>query len=260
MKTFLILLILHTSFSAFALNGKEIAQKIYDSNRTKFSIYNYKMTLESKSKSKKIRDFTLLYQDNNQYNAKSLIVFTEPKKFSKTAMLTYNKKNKNSDQWLYLPALKKKRRISSNKKNGRFVGSDMTYEDFENREVDMDNHKLLKTIKKDNRNIYILESIAKDKTTSQYSKVISRVDGSNWTILSARFYRNNKTKVHKIIKNTKFKKIGKIWIAHKTIIKNNDIKHKTTLEIKAVKINSRLDDSLFTTGKLENQSGLKKYY
>jgi hypothetical protein len=258
MKITLFLALIYSNL-AFAISGLQIANKVNDSNNHKFAIYKYEMTLFSKSNKAKKRNFTLLYSHNNQYDAESLIVFTRPKRFAKTAMLTHNKKGKNSDQWLFLPALKKKRRISSSKKNGRFVGSDLTYEDFENREVKMDTYKLIKIMNSKNKKYYILESKPKDQATSQYSKVISKVDASNWVVIQAQFFKNGNKKVHKTIKSSKIIKIGSLWITHKSLITNHDIKHRTELNLINSEFNQKLPRSIFTSRGLENQSSIKKY-
>lgn len=256
MKLTLLILLLLPNLT-FALSGLEIAQKVYGNNREPYSRLNFKMTLSTKNGAKKEREFYLINSDLNKNDSKNIIVFTLPKKFNKTSMLTHNHPGKDSDQWLYLPALKKTRRISSSKKNGRFVSSDLTYEDLQNREPERDNHKILKEQKKGNQTIYTLQSITKDKNDSQYSKTISKIDSSNWTILSTQFYKNSK--LYKTLVNKEIKKHSKIWLPSQTIIKNLKSKTQTVLELISTNFKDEYPERIFSKNTLENQMVIKKY-
>lgn len=246
------------SLSSFALTGLEVANKIYNSNRESDSVQTVKMTLTDKSGSKRIRNFVLLSKDNQRYNSQSLIVFTSPKRIEKTGMLTQNNKGDDTNQWIYLPALKKTRRIASSKKSGRFVGSDLSYEDLEDREVELDNHKLIKKDKINNKTYYLLQSTAKDKSTSSYTKVLSWVDPKNWTVRRAHFYKNKNTPA-KILDNVKFEKIGSSWVATSTQIEDKTINHKTSLDVISTKFNNNLKKNYFKKSTLENPRKIRKY-
>jgi hypothetical protein len=246
------------SQSVLALTGSEIADKVYNSNREADSIQKIEMTLVDKKGKKRLRTFVLFGKDNNRYDSQSLIEFITPKRISKTGMLTHNQKGNNSSQWIYLPALKKTRRIASSKKSGRFVGSDLTYEDLGDREVNRDNHKLLKMDKVGNTTYYVIQSKPKDKSSSIYSRVIYWVHPKNWIVKKALFYKNKK-KPFKSLLNKEIKKINNSWRATYTIIKNNDLKHKTILKVVSTKFNNNLKDNMFQKSILENAKKLNKY-
>ena len=258
MKVIISSIALLGTLKAFALSGTQIAEKVYNSNREADSIQKIKMTLTDKSGSKRVRQFTMFGKDNNRYDSQSLIQFTAPKKISKTGMLTHNKSNESSDQWIYLPALKKTRRISSGKKNGRFVGSDLTYEDLEDREVKLDNHNLKKTETINGVKHYILESIPKDKSSSMYSKVISKINSQTWMATSAEFYKKKK-QPYKTLVNKSFKKSGSTWYPTLTIIKDHKIGHQTTLEVLSAQFNNGLKSNVFKKSILETPKKLNKY-
>ncbi|MFT6633378.1 MAG: hypothetical protein ACJAS4_003348 [Bacteriovoracaceae bacterium] len=257
MKLFSLFLTFY-SLSTFALTGKEIAEKVYSSNREFDTIQTSEMKLIDKSGNTRERSFTTFAIDNNRYDSKSLIVFSKPKKVSKTSMLTYNQKGDNSLQWLYLPALKKSRKISSSKKSGRFVGSDIFFEDLEDREVDLDNHKLLKTIKKNGSITYKVQSTPKDKSSSSYKKSLIFVDAKSWLVKKVIFYKKGK-KPLKTLTVKEVKKIGKTYIPILTSVTHHKLKHKTIIKVLKTKFNNKLKDSFFKKSVLEKPSKLKKY-
>lgn len=246
------------SFNSYALTGNQIAKKAYTSNREVDSIQKIKMTLIDKMKNKRTRVFTSFTKDNNKYDSQTLIVFSIPKKFNKTGMLTHNQKGGDSNQWLYLPALKKTRRIASGKKSGRFVGSDLTYEDLEDREVSLDNHKYLETVKLGKTKYYIIESKAKKKSTSIYTKVKSWINAKTWVVKKAEFYIKKK-KAIKTIYVKRFKKFNNTWRATVTLITNHKIKHTTLLEVTKTSFNNKLRNSFFKKTILENPKKIKRY-
>lgn len=257
MKVLFIMLILITQ-NIFALTGTEIATKVYNSNRELDTIQKSEMELIDKSGNKRTRSFTTFAIDKNKFDSKSLIIFNKPIKVEKTAMLTYNQKGDNTLQWLYLPALKKSRKISSSKKNGRFVGSDIFYEDLGDREVELDNHKLLKTTEKNGKTIYEILSTPKDKSSSTYEKSIINVDASTWLVEKIVFYEKSKNPL-KTLTVKEVKKIGESYVPTITHIVHHRLKHETTIKVIETKFNNKLNDSFFNKSILENSSKLRSY-
>lgn len=246
------------SFNAFSITGLEIATKVYNSNREIDSVQKIQMTLTDKRNKKRKRIFFSFSKDNNKFDSQTLIVFISPKKINKTAMLTHNKKVQDTNQWLYLPALKKTRRIAASKKSGRFVGSDLTYEDLEDREVSLDKHRFLKMDKIGATNYYLIESRAKKKSSSSYKKIRTWVNPKTWTVRRAEFYTNKKTPL-KTLNILKMKKYKNSWQAIHTEIINHKEKHKTTLSLLSTKFNNSLKKSFFKKSILENHHKLKRF-
>ena len=78
--------------------------------------------------------------------------------------------DKNADQWIYLPVLRKIRRVSIRDPGDSFLGSDLTYADISGRDVDADKHKLVKVLVKGNLKYYAIESTPVNGRNSLYSK------------------------------------------------------------------------------------------
>ena len=83
-------------------------------------------------------------KETNGDGDKSIITFKWPADVKGTKMLTWTHKKGNDDQWLYLPALKRVKRITSRNKTGSFMGSELSYEDLGSQEVEKYTYKYIK--------------------------------------------------------------------------------------------------------------------
>ena len=108
------------------------------------AVVELKMTLKNKNGQTSERSLSNRILELTEDGDKSLIVFNSPKDVKGTATLTYTHKIGADDQWLYLPAVKRVKRISSNNKSGPFVGSEFAYEDLSSQEVEKYSYKFLK--------------------------------------------------------------------------------------------------------------------
>jgi hypothetical protein len=121
------------AFSAFAdAKGDEIAHKFYDQKTPKDMISTASMVITDRSGITKARKLKMVMKDTAE-GKKSYAEFIEPADVNGTKFLTVSKRGMETDQRLYLPAMKKVRKISSSSKDGEFVGSDLFYFDMEER-------------------------------------------------------------------------------------------------------------------------------
>lgn len=101
---------------------------------------------------------------------RSLMNFQSPLDVRGTKMLTWSHKDENDDQWLYLPSLKRVKRISSSGQSSSFLGSEFSFEDLGSQEIDKYNFKFLKDDKVGEHDVWVLERTPKQK--SGYSKQV----------------------------------------------------------------------------------------
>ena len=94
------------------------------------------MILRNRSGAESIRRFSIRTLEQIEDGDKSLAIFQEPADIRGTALLTFTHKSGDDDQWLYLPALKRVKRISSSNQSGPFMGSEFAYEDLASQEVE----------------------------------------------------------------------------------------------------------------------------
>lgn len=119
---------------------------------------------------------------------KSLTIFDSPGDVRGTALLTYGHKVDDDDQWLYLPALKRVKRISARNKSGAFMGSEFSYEDFGSMEVEKYTYHYLGEETLAGRKCYIIERFPKDSKNSGYSRIVSWFDQVDYRIWKEDFY------------------------------------------------------------------------
>ncbi len=238
-------------FSVYGNEALEVARKVYHANQPVDLVQEIEMVLDSNG-SKSTRKFVNVSKTNEIVDNNSIVQFTEPRKTKGVALLTMNKKKGDADQYIFLPALKKVRRISSSKKSGRFVGSDIYYEDLQNRHYSKNNYQILKK----GKGFVILSSTPKDDT-SIYSKVISRIDMSKMMPVVSQFYIDGK--LDKTVKVTSSKKYGSIWIPMGINYQNKKIKHSTVLKVLSVKLNSKLNNNIFSKRSIEDKNFYKRH-
>ena len=191
MKIFLISLL--TFSGLFALTPIEIATKVkntssgYESSRSVLE-----MVLIDQAKNRSTRVMHSIALENTENNGKdgdkSLIEFKTPIDVKGTKFLTHEKITKNNNQWLYLPGLKRIKRITSKNKSGSFMGSEFSYEDISSREPSKYTYsKELQEVSLDKVETYKYERYSKDKN-SGYSKQILWVDKKRFVVLQIEYF------------------------------------------------------------------------
>ena len=156
----------------------------------------------------------------------------------------YDAAGKDDDQWIYLPALKKVKRISSDSKSNYFMGSDFTYDDLGDRHPSDDVHKLLGEETFEGNPCYVVESIPKDEEY-MYSRTITWIIKDKWIGLKKEFYDEDGDLL-KTLAVKKYEKISGFWIILHSQMHNIQKEHTTDMELKNIKINSGIAVSKFT--------------
>ena len=186
-----------------------------------------------------------------------IMFFKSPADVKNTSFLTYDydKTSKDDDQWLYLPALKKVKRIPSSDKSSSFMGSDFSYFDMTDRDLSDYDFKLLKETKVRGKEAWMIESTPRNKKVikeSGYTKTVAIVRKDNYVVVRAiNFMRNGKKKYMDI---QKLHQQSGVWLADRvtmTTKKGKRMIHKTILNFKNIKLNKSIADSMFTTRRLE---------
>ncbi|RAP37238.1 outer membrane lipoprotein-sorting protein [Candidatus Marinamargulisbacteria bacterium SCGC AAA071-K20] len=158
---------------------------------------------------------------------KSIIEFLWPADVKGTRMLTYTHKNRNDDQWLFLPALNRIKRISSNNQSGSFMGSEFAYEDISSEEIEKYTYKLIKNDTLNGRAVWVIERIPTNKK-SGYSKQISFTDKVYKNPLKIEYY-DRKGERLKTSTFSGFKQYGKYWRQSKIEIINHQTQKSSVL-------------------------------
>jgi hypothetical protein len=214
------------------------------------------MILIDKNGNKRTRDIKSYGKDMGE-DEYSIMFFKSPADVKNTAFLTYDYdvSSKDDDQWLYLPALKKVKRIPSSDKSGSFMGSDFSYFDLTDRNLDEYDFKLMKDTKVRGHDAWVIESTPRSKKVmkeSGYTKSLAIIRKDNYVVVRAlNFMKNGKRKYMDI---TKMHQEQGIWVADEITMatkKQKKTLHKTVLKFNNIQLNKPLSDGMFTTRRLE---------
>ncbi|MCG2759492.1 MAG: outer membrane lipoprotein-sorting protein [Desulfobacteraceae bacterium] len=236
--------------SNITMSGKEFARKVYDRENGNDSTAHMIMKLINKRGHERIRDFTSYSKDYGPI-IKQLIRFTSPADIEGTGFLSIEKSEGETEQFLYLPALRRTRRIVSSQKSNQFVNSDFTYEDMERRPVEDSEHIIVGEDKIGNIDCYLLESRPKKESDSQYSLLKSTIAKNIYIALYTEYY-DKKGKLIKKYRAIKVEKIQDVWTETEVIMEDLKNKHKTILKINNIVYNTNLDDDIFSRQNLAN--------
>ncbi len=241
----LLAMVAMVTVGAFAEDGRSIVQKSLDVKRPKFTRSVVTMTLIDANGAKEVRKIHEMAKDNQDDTGAAVIIFRSPASIKDTRFLQIVNKNKANDKWIYLPALRKVRRIAGAAGSQSFVGTDATYDDLETRKIDQDKHKLLGNAKVGSYNCWKIESISVDPKDSQYSKKVSYIDKKTFVPVKAEMY-DKKGKLLKVLMVLKLEKKNGYWIPMKTSLKNVQTNHSTEMDINKIEIDKAIKDKYFT--------------
>jgi uncharacterized protein len=187
-----------------------------------------------------------------------VVTFLSPSDVKGTKTLLIEHKGKDDDIWIYLPALKKVRRLVSSNKKDSFVGTDFSYGDVIGHRPEDWTHKILGEEKVDGKDCWRLESAPKNdsvKENSGYAKRVGWVDKESFVTLKGEAYDVSE----KLLKNFKASDVKQVdtknnkWQPMRLEAENVQTGHKTILEFQNFKANQGVKDELFTTRYLEKQ-------
>ncbi len=238
------------SMVLFAESGLEIMKKVDARPSPKTTKQTTTMTLIDKRGKERVRSVIGYTKDFGDVE-KAVMVFQKPGDVKGFGFLSYSydKVGKDDDSWLYMPALRKARRISGSKKNDNFMGTEFTYDDMGSRNIEEYNYKLLKEENINGNDCWVVESTPKEKG-SFYSKIVSWIRKDVLISEKVEFY-DRKGNLMKVLTNSEFKKLDGFWIIQKMEMSNLQTKRKTIIELSNVELNCEIKDSYFTVASLE---------
>src|SRR5579885_3529594 len=179
-------------------------------------------------------------------DSKSLLRFTEPPEVRGVALLIYNHPDRASDQWMWRPEIGRDQRIALQDRSTRFFGTDFSFEDLEERDVNQFDFKLLA----DEGAQWKIES--RPRKSSQYTHSYLWVKKDNYTITKIESY--GKKGLVRVIDYRDFEQVKGIWTARTTEVLDVNRKSKTTLKFDKLEYDVPLKDDQFTVQALRRES------
>lgn len=254
----LFLLILAPALVAEAAqDGLDLANKIHYRPRPNDQVSFSVMTLSGAGVDRARELFQYRLDGARRGDTATLIRFVSPRDIAGTGLLTNDfAGSDDSDQWVYLPAAGRERRISSDRKGGRFLGSDFYFEDLRDRDPRKDTHRILGQTELDGRKMWQLESTPLDPENSVYSKRIGWIDPVTYTPMRLDYYeRGQDTPVKRWLVG-KIELLGKFWVVTDRTM--TDLRAGTSTRLQDVRTlaDQSVDAGLFTRKALIDRAQL----
>ncbi|XOF35372.1 MAG: outer membrane lipoprotein-sorting protein [Candidatus Electrothrix sp. YB6] len=187
------------------------------------------MILRNRSGQKSRRELTYKVLEVKGDGDKTLLIFHTPPDVKGTALLSFSHKTGDDDQWLYLPALKRVKRISSRNKSGSFMGSEFSYEDISGQETEKYTYKYLRDETLDGHDCTVVDYYPIDRKNSGYSRQTVWLDKDEYRIRKAEFYDRRNSHLKTLTLTDYEQYLGKYWRAGKLHMVNHQNGKSTVL-------------------------------
>lgn len=237
--------------------ARQIMQQVEDRDDGDNQVTDMLMVLIDKNNHRREKVFHNFSKDFGK-DTKRIMFVTAPAQIQNTGFLTFDwdDESKDDDQWLFLPAVGKTKRIASTDNSGSFMGSDLNYSDMTSRNLTDYDFTLLKETRIKDRDVWIIRSIPRSRDVvdeTGYKKSVLAVRKDNYMVIRAKMWTHEGGYV-KYLDVQELEQIDGIWVATRTRIvkkRGKQITHQTLITLSNVRFNQGLDDSLFTIRKLE---------
>jgi len=242
--------------SAFAVTPEEQGLAIAieaDRRDSGFGDYtaNMQMTLKNKHGKESKRNIRVRTLEVEGDGDKSLSIFDNPRDVKGTAFLNSTHKTGDDDQWLFLPALKRVKRISSRNKSGSFMGSEFAYEDIASQEVEKYHYKWVRDEIYNGKDCFVVEFYPVDKDNSGYTRLLSWIDKNEYNTLKVEYYDRKDSHLKTLTFSGFQKYLDRYWRADLMEIVNHQNGKSTRLEFSEYAFNVGLDENDFTKNALK---------
>ncbi|RMH14847.1 MAG: outer membrane lipoprotein-sorting protein [Gammaproteobacteria bacterium] len=236
-----------------ALTGAQIVQKCGYKNPGNDARTTLTITLtdsDGNVKKNVYKRFWKDYQGKGGVLDKMLLYTQYPPDNEGTAFMRWSyvrEAGKNADQWLYLPVLRKIRRVSVRDPGDSFLGTDLTYADISPRGLDEDAHRILRVDKIDNKEFYVVESTPKEQTPLYSKRVTWYTKSADWNdCVTDRIDYYSKQGGLLKRQHITWQKVKDAWLWKKVVVENLNTRHSSVFEVSDAEVNVGLNDRIFT--------------
>jgi len=236
-----------------AQSGPEIMKKQRELQRTRDEEETQRMTLLNKAgepRQRRIVRYTMTAGDDL---SKILIRFLAPADVANSGLLTWEAKDGNDDQWLYLPATKRAKRIASSGKKNRFMGTDFAFEDLRPENLAAHTYTLVGAETVDGQPCWVIAAVAateKQAADSGYSKRKLWVRQDNHYTVKREYY-DKRDRLEKVQTDRKLKNVrGTVWRADEVEMHDVQAGTKTIVTIEKRELEKGLKAGMFTETEL----------
>jgi outer membrane lipoprotein-sorting protein len=232
-----------------ALDGRQVMERVDARPRGGDQRARATWRLFDKKGRERVRETRTYWRDHREQadglRAKRLIVFDAPPEVRETGFLVWSHADPEVDdeRWVYLPALRKVRRVAGRDRGKSFVGTDFNYDDLADRSVDEDEHRLLRTQQREGAFFYVVESKPRD-SGSPYERRVQFVDGDRWLVTRVEYYDPG-SRLRKTL-DARWQQVDDVWAWERLEMRDEKTGHHTVVEVVDVQHGTGLPDDVFT--------------
>ncbi|MDH3710163.1 MAG: outer membrane lipoprotein-sorting protein [Cyclobacteriaceae bacterium] len=234
MKYFAIIVFSISTILANAQNGSDHGLEIANNadladNGFESSEVKLKMILRNKQGQESTRLLETKTLELVEDGDKSLIVFNSPRDVKGTATLTFTHKQGSDDQWLYLPAVNRVKRISSDNKSGPFMGSEFAYEDLSSQEIEKYSYRFVKNEQYEGHNCAVVAQDPVDPKSGYTKRLVWYNLDEDYRLEKIEFYDRKDVLLKTLTYSDYQLYLGKHWRAGTFQMVNHQTDKQTTL-------------------------------
>jgi hypothetical protein len=229
--------------AAFAQDARQVMEEAQ--KRTLTSSQHYAGTLQVFDAKGKISDKRWTFDRLGSHgSSKSILRFTEPPEVKGVGLLVVNHPDRASDQWMWTPAIQRDRRVALQDRSQRFFGTDFSFEDLEERDVDqydfsMDGEETL-----NGAPCWRIDAIPRKGKSSQYTKSRVWVRKDNYAYQKVEsFIRSD---VVRVLNYSDIQNVQGIWTGRTLVMTDLRRKSRTVLKLEELKYNLPMKEQDFT--------------
>jgi len=227
----------------WAEDARQIVQE--SQNRTRSKSERYEGTLEVFSASNKVSKKRWEFLRIGSFgDSKSVLRFLEPPEVKGVALLVFNHPDRSSDQWMWRPAIEREQRIALQDRSTRFFGTDFTFEDLEERDVNQFDYRLLGDEGVEGADCWKIEATPRQTKSSQYTHSYLWIRKDHYVV--ARIEGYNKKGLARTIRYTEIAEVQNVWTARELEVSDPEKKSRTVLKLEKLEYNVPLKEDQFT--------------
>ncbi len=240
--------------SIAAADALQLVQQVHDRPAGRDVTTVSRMELTDRAGTRRVRELITYRVEQAKGEYASLARFLAPADIAGTGLLSLDRADGSSEQWLYLPAMDRVRRVASDRKGGRFVGSDLYFEDLQTRKPEADNHRLLGGETLDGVAGEVVDGVPVDPTRSVYRRRQLWIDPQTALVMRIDFFEKDDSKASKRWLLTTRQRVQGYWAPIDSRTLDLATGNETRLVAQTIKFDRKLPARLFTSRALSDES------
>jgi hypothetical protein len=234
-------------------SAREIMRRVLRESRAEDEVIRVGMRLVDAKGQVRPRTITIYAKKRTAEDSMRLIRFHDPPDLARSGILTIEHSDRDTDQWIYLPAYHAARRVASANRGDTWMGTDFTYEDITDAKIEQYQYTTLRHEEVHNVRCAVIEAIPTDgklKEESAYSRTVFWIDPEESVALKIEYYDRG-GRLLKVLTNSALRRYGKYRRWQLTEMRDVTRNHTTVLAVTDRTVNRGLSDDYFEVSYLE---------